>query len=50
VRKEGYAVTLMFKATRSGKAYRNEGNKGPKNSPLISALRGDKEKLTKVSL
>jgi len=26
----------MFRATRSGKTYRNEGRKGPKYSPLIS--------------
>lgn len=34
---------------RSGKTYRNEGNKGPKTTPLISPPRGDEEELMKVS-
>ena len=34
--KEGYAITLMFGAMRSGKTYRNEGSKGPENSHFIS--------------
>jgi len=50
VPKEGYAVTLMFGATRSGKVYRIEGNKGLENSPLILPPQGDEEELTKVSL
>jgi len=39
----------MFRAMKSGKVHRNEGNKGPENHPLISPLRGDEEELTKVS-
>ena len=50
MQKEDYVVTLMFRATQSGKTYRNEGNKGPKDSPLISPPQGDKEDIIKVSL
>ena len=46
----GYETTLMFGTMRSGKSYKNKGNKGPEYSPLISPLGGDKEGIAKVSL
>ena len=45
----GYAATLMFKAMRNGKAYRNEGRKGPKYNPLISPPLGYEEGVTQAA-
>jgi len=49
VRKTGYAATLMFEATRSGKTYKNKGRKGFEYSPLISPSLGDEEGLAQAS-
>jgi len=46
----GYATTLMFGATRSGKTYRNEGRKGPEYSSLMSPFLGDEEGVVQASL
>lgn len=47
--KMGYATTLMFRATRSEKTYRNEERKGPEYSPLISLPLGDEEGVVQAS-
>jgi len=44
-----YVATLMFGTTQSRRFYRNEGNKGPEHSPLISPPRGDEEGIMKIS-
>ena len=48
-KKTGYATTLMFRVTRSGKTYRNEGRKGPEYSPLISPPLGDEDGVAQPS-
>lgn len=45
----GYAVALMFGATRSGSNLRDGGRKGPEYSPLIEPPLSDNEGETQAS-
>lgn len=44
--KVGYATTLTFGATLSGRIFRNKGKTGPEYSPLIEPSLSDDEEAT----